>query len=132
MYDHTIRNISLNLPLAHILGADTTLVYSILQVFNDDAQSEGIELADNFFSATFEDLSIFTALGKNKINKAIQSLEELSLIETSIRGMPRRLHIKLNNDDTAFETLNNIMEEGEKKISEAIENRKSKIQEYYM
>lgn len=127
MYDYTIRNINLNLPLAHTLGIDVAIVYSVLQAFNNSAES-----ADDFFSATFEDLSIFTALGKNRINKAIQLLEELSLIQTDIRGMPRRLHIKLNSDNEALSKLHNVMEEGEQKIGEAIEKRKLKIQEYYM
>lgn len=127
MYDITARNLLFNLPMAHAVGADVAIVYGALQLLENTSNK-----TDGFFSATFEDIFIFTTLGKNKIMKSLDTLVELELIEVAYKGMPRRMHLKINVDDNALSTLGSVIVEGEGKMMTAIDERVSKIQEYYI
>jgi len=127
MYDITARNLLFNLPMAHTVGADVAIVYGALQLLENTSDK-----TDGFFSATFEDIFIFTTLGKNKIMKSLDTLVELGLIDVAYKGMPRRMHLKINVDDNALSTLGSVIVEGESKMMTAIDERVSKIQEYYI
>lgn len=124
MFDKSIRTIDIDLCVAHGIGLDTAIVYSALHYLQGDSE--------DFFSATFDDLQIFTTLSKPKISKAIEILEEENLIETKSKGMPRRLHVKLLKDNQSLMKISEIINNGEDKISSLIDERIKKIEEYYM
>ncbi len=93
--------------MCHKFGAEAALLFSeILQrekYFRDRNQLT----EEGFYFNTYKDMSSGTGLSEKKIRNLYKLLEQHGLIETKLKGMPRRTHIRVcyENEYDFFQSL---------------------------
>lgn len=127
MEEKEMQGLWIDLNLMYSIGLDSTLVYEALKKINNETE----KAEEDFFSATFEDISIYTTFNKAKLQKIVKSLEELNLIETDSRGLPRRQHCKIKENDSTEQILIELRQQGKKELTEKLLKRKEIISNYY-
>lgn len=103
------NTVTLNRPLAHILGANAAIIYSALAAKQAYYEQRGMLDTEGFFYSTIDDLKESTSLSKRQQGGAIKTLVEVGLVYCKKRGMPARRCFRLCED---IALLNKLIESG--------------------
>lgn len=106
------NTISVNRPLAAVLGLNAAVIYSAL-LSKSSYYSEHEMLDDGWFYSTIEDLNESTLLTGRQQSTAIKKLVETGLIKCKRRGLPAKRYFYINND---VELLKEIVTKGEQNL----------------
>lgn len=108
------NTITINRPLAHVLGVNEAIIYSALIAKQLYYERREMLDEDGYFYSTIADLNESTGLTRYKQDSAIKNLLETSLIDYHTKGTPARRYFRVNDD---AETLKAFLEKGEKILS---------------
>lgn len=103
------NTVTLNRPLAHILGANAAIIYSALAAKQAYYSKRGMLDAEGYFYSAIDDLKESTSLSKRQQGGAIKTLVEVGLVYCKKRGMPARRCFRLCED---IALLNKLIESG--------------------
>lgn len=110
------NTVTLNRPLAHILGANAAIIYSALAAKQAYYFKQGMLDAEGYFYSTIDDLKESTSLSKRQQGGAIKTLVEVGLIYCKKRGMPAGRCFRLRED---IDLLNALIESGRSTMTSA-------------
>lgn len=103
------NTVTLNRPLAHILGANAAIIYSTLVAKQAYYSKRDMLDAEGYFYSTIDDLKESTSLSKRQQGGAIKTLVEVGLVYCKKRGMLARRCFRLCED---IALLNKLIESG--------------------
>ncbi len=103
------NTVTINRPLAHILGANAAIVYSALVAKQAYYSKRDMLDAEGYFYSTIDDLKESTSLSKRQQGGAIKTLVEVGLVYCHKRGMPAKRCFRLCED---IALLNKLIESG--------------------
>ena len=110
------NTVTLNRPLAHILGANAAIIYSALAAKQAYYEQRGMLDEEGFCYSTVDDLKESTSLSKRQQGGAIKTLVEVGLVYCKKRGMPARRCFRLRED---IDLLNALIESGRSTMTSA-------------
>lgn len=84
---------NLSKPLVKKLGIETAFLFT-----NLIEADEMMKTKDGWFFQTIEKLEDVTTLSRHKQDNSIKQLQEIGLIEVSVKGMPAKRYFKINEE----------------------------------
>lgn len=81
--------------LIHKLGIEEAILFSEILQREHYFKERDMLTKDGFFFNTNKDMSSGTGISERKLKKLYETLQSYDLIEISLRGMPKRTHIRI-------------------------------------
>lgn len=89
------NTMSINRPLAHVIGLNETVVYAALIAKYSYYRSTGRLSEDGWFFSTVTDLQESTTFCRKAQSSAVKNLTLIGLIECEVRGMPAKRYFRI-------------------------------------